>query len=92
MFSCQIEEVVDELNLPMEIISCHPSNLSLPDHVDGFIALNGSPGRLEFSEAPLGVDSMFDGSMIPFEDVIQVLHGSLCSVGSQEPKLHVLES
>jgi hypothetical protein len=42
-------EVVNELNLPKEMISCHPSNLSLPDHVDCFVALNGSPGCLEFS-------------------------------------------
>ena len=43
--------------------------------MDCFVALNGSPGRLEFSEALLGVDSTFDGSMILFEDVIQVLYG-----------------
>jgi hypothetical protein len=51
---CQIEKAVDELNLPKRIISCHPSNLSLPDHVDCFVALNRSPSRLEFSEALLG--------------------------------------
>ena len=48
---CQIEEMVDELDLSRQIISCHPSNLPLPDHVDCFVALNGSPGRLEFSES-----------------------------------------
>jgi hypothetical protein len=84
---CQIEEVVDELNLPKEIISCHPSNLSLPDHVDCFVALNGSPGRLEFSEALLGVDSTFDGSMILFENVIQVLYGSVSTTIAQRPFL-----
>ena len=71
---CQIEKTVDELNLPNKIISSHPSNLPLPDHVDCFVALNGSPGRLEFSESLFGVHSTFDGSMILFEDVIQVLH------------------
>jgi len=40
--------------------------------VDCFVALNGSPGRLEFSEALFGIHSTFDGSMILFEDVIQV--------------------
>src|SRR5271167_283704 len=74
---CQIEEAVDELNLAKKIISCHPSNLPLSDHVNCFVALNRSPSRLEFSEALLGVDSTFDGSMILFEDVIQVLHGSV---------------
>ena len=28
---CQIEKVVDKLNLTKKIISCHPSNLPLPD-------------------------------------------------------------
>ena len=80
---CQIEEVVDELNLPKQIISCHSSNLSLPDHVDCFVALNGSPGRLKFSEALLGVSSTFDGSMILFENVIQVPHGSVSTAIAQ---------
>src|ERR1022692_1524933 len=55
---CQIEKAVDELNLTKKIISCHPSTLPLPDHVDCFIALNRSPSRLEFSEALLGVLSL----------------------------------
>src|ERR1019366_237314 len=39
---CQIEKAVDELNLSKKIISCHPSSLPLPDHVDCFVALNRS--------------------------------------------------
>src|ERR1035437_9107946 len=70
---CQIEKVVDELNLTKKIISCHPSNLPLPDHVHCFVALNRSPSCLEFSEALLGVHSTFNGSMILFENVVQVL-------------------
>src|SRR5271167_597147 len=66
----QVEKAVDELNLTKKIISCHPSNLPLPDHVDGFVALNRSPSRVEFSEAQLGVHSTFDGSMILFENVV----------------------
>jgi hypothetical protein len=50
---CQIEKAVDELNLTKKIISCHPSNLPLPDHVDCFVALNRSPSRLKFSEGLL---------------------------------------
>jgi hypothetical protein len=72
---CQIEKTVDELNLTKKIISCHPSNLPLVDHVDCFVALNRSPSRPEFSEALLGVNSTF-GSMILFENVVQVLHRS----------------
>src|ERR1019366_2178288 len=61
---CQIEKAVDELNLKKKIISCHPSSLRLPDHVDCFVALNRSPCCLKFSEALFGVHSTFDGSMI----------------------------
>ncbi len=75
--SCQIGKGVDELNLPKKIPSCHPSNLPLADHVDCFVALNRSPSRLEFSEALLGVNSTFDGSMVLFENVVQVLHRSV---------------
>src|ERR1039457_4738288 len=82
---CQIEKAVDELNLSKKIISCHPSNLPLPDHVDCFIALNRSPSRLEFSEALLGVHSTFDGSMILFQNVVQVLHGSVSTAVAQRP-------
>jgi len=72
-----IEKTVDELNLTKKIISCHPSNLPLPDHVDCFVALNRSPSRPEFSEALLGIHSTFDSSMILFENVVQVLHRSV---------------
>src|SRR5271157_3776868 len=84
---CQIEEVVDELNLTNKIISCHPSNLPLPDHVDGFVALNRSPSRPKFSEALLGVHATFDGSMILFENVVQVLHRSVSTAVAQRPFL-----
>src|ERR1035441_7848855 len=84
---CQIEKVVDELNLSKKIISCHPSSLPLPDHVDCFVALNRSPSRLEFSEALLGVHATFDGSMILFQNVVQVLHGSVSTAVAQRPFL-----
>src|SRR5271170_4280244 len=84
---CQVEEAVDELNLTKKIISCHPSNLPLADHVDCFVALNRSPSRLVFSEALLGVHATFDGSMILFENVVQVLHGSVSTALAQRPFL-----
>ena len=52
-----------------------------------FVALNRSPGRLKFSEALLGIHSTFDGSMILFEDVVQVLHRSVSTAGAQRPFL-----
>jgi hypothetical protein len=84
---CQIEKAVDELNLTKKIISCHPSSLPLPDHVDCFVALNRSPSRLKFSEALLGVHSTFDGSMILFQNVVQVLHRSVSTAVAQRPFL-----
>src|ERR1017187_4957846 len=84
---CQLEKVVDELNLTKKIISCHPSSLPLPDHVDCCIALNRSPSRLEFSGALLSVHSTFDGSMILFQNVVQVLHRSVSTAVAQRPFL-----
>src|SRR5664280_1683773 len=84
---CQIEKAVDELNLKKKIISCYPSSLPLPDHVDCFVALNRSPCCLKFSEALFGVHSTFDGSMIRFQNVVQVLHRSVSTAGAQRPFL-----
>jgi hypothetical protein len=70
ILGCQAEKAVDKLDLAKKIISCHPSSLPLPDHVDCFVAVNRSPGRLEFSEALLGIHSTFDGSRILFENVV----------------------
>src|ERR1017187_6820646 len=84
---CQIEKAVDELDLTKKIISCHPSNSPLPDHVDGFVALNRSPCCLKFSEALLSVHSTFDGSMILFQNVVQVLHRSVSTAVAQRPFL-----
>jgi hypothetical protein len=83
----QLEKAVDELNLSKKITSCHPSSLPLPDHMNCFVALNRSPSRLEFSEALLGIHSTFDGSMILFENVVQVLHRSVSTAVAQRPFL-----
>src|ERR1035438_4553217 len=83
----QIEKAADELNLTKKVVCCHPSNLPLPNHVNRFVALNRSPGRLEFSEALLGLHSTLDGSMILFQNVVQVLHGSVSTALAQRPFL-----
>jgi len=51
--SGQFEERVDELNLTPNIVPIHPPNLPLPYYIDGFVILNRSPCRLEFSKARL---------------------------------------
>ena len=73
----QIEGLVDELNLTPNIVPVHPPNLPLPYHIDGFVTLNRSPCRLEFSEALLGVHAAFDRAVILLQDIVQVLHGSV---------------
>ncbi len=40
---CQVKKAVDELNLSKKIISCHPSSLPLPDHMNCFVPLNRAP-------------------------------------------------
>ena len=73
----QLEHVVDELILTPNIGPAHPSNLSLPHHVDHFITLNRSSRSLELSESLLGVHSSFDGAKVLLDNVVQVLHGSV---------------
>ena len=53
----QIEQLVDELILLVNIIAADPARLALPDHVHRFVALNRSPGCLEFAKALLGLHS-----------------------------------
>ena len=79
---CQLEKAVDELNLSKKIIPCHPSSLPLPDYMNCFVAFNRSPGRLKYSEALLGIHSTFDGSMILFENVVQVPYRSVPAAGA----------
>jgi hypothetical protein len=59
------------------IISLYPPKLPLSDHVHRLIALKRSPGGVEFPEALLGIDSAFDRAMVLFDDVVQVLDGSM---------------
>ena len=79
---CQGKKAVDELNLTKNIISCHPSSLPFPDHVHCFVALDRSSRRLKFPEALLRIHVSFDGSMILFQYVVQVLHRSVLDSGA----------
>ena len=66
----QSEQLVDELILTPNIRPAHPSNLSLPHHVDRFITLNRSSRRLELAESLLGVHSSLDGAVVLLDDVV----------------------
>ena len=81
------EHFVDELILTPNISPAHPSNLSLPHHVDRFITLNRSPRRLELAESLLGVHSSFDGAVVLLDDVVQVLHGPVPAATAESPFL-----
>ena len=68
--SDQVEELVDELNLMPNIVPIYPPSLALPDHVDGFVALNRSPGCLEFSESLFRFHAPLDRSVILLQDIV----------------------
>jgi hypothetical protein len=73
----QFEELVDELNLAPNIFPAYPTSLPLPDHVHGFVTLNGSLRRPEFSKPLLSVHSAFNRAVILLQNVVQVLYGSM---------------
>jgi hypothetical protein len=83
----QPKQLSDEPDLSPNIIAPHPPNLPLPNHVHRLIALNGSPGRVKFPEALLGVDPAFDRPMVLFDDVVQVLDRSMAAWAAQCPFL-----
>jgi hypothetical protein len=83
--SGQPEQLPNELDLTPNVIAPYPPNLPLPDHVHGFIALNRSPGRLEFSEALLGVDPTFNRAMVLLDDVVQILDGLMTAPAAERP-------
>src|SRR5713101_787146 len=72
------------MNLTPNIFPAYPPSLPLPDHVHGFVALNRSPRRLEFSKALLGVDAAFDRSVILLQDIVQVLHRSVPTAAAKD--------
>ena len=83
--SCgHLEQMVDELNLLPNIRTAHPPRLTLPDHVHGFVSLDRSPRRVEFTKALLGLHASFDRSMILLQDVVQVLNRPVAATASQD--------
>src|SRR5262249_21317268 len=74
--SLQSERVVDELHLPNYIPFQQPPYLTLPNHVQNFVALNRSPRPVKGSESLTRIHSPFDGSMVLFHHVVQVGAGS----------------
>ena len=77
------EQLVDELNLSLKLRTVHPPCLSLSDHVHGLVSLDGSPRRVKFTKALLGLHASFDRSMILLQDVVQVLDRPVAATASQ---------
>jgi hypothetical protein len=75
------------MNLTPNIFPVYPTILPFPDHVHGFVTLNGSLRRLEFSEPLLGVHPAFDRSVVLFQNVVQVLYGSVPATAAKYPFL-----
>src|SRR5258707_13402574 len=57
-----------------------PSCLSFADHVNGFVTGNRAPGAPKGTKPLTGSAPAFDGPMILFEDVVEVLHRTLLTL------------
>jgi hypothetical protein len=51
----------------------------------GFVALDLEPGSIQGAEAELGVDSSLDGSMVLFNNVVEVRNGAAATASTQGP-------
>jgi hypothetical protein len=74
------EEFVDEPILTPDVTPAQPPHLVLPNYVHRLIALNRSSRSLEFAEPLLGLHS-------PFDDVVQILDGSVVAPAAERPFL-----
>jgi hypothetical protein len=57
-----------------------PSCLSFADHVNGFVTGNRAPGAPKGTKPLTGSAPAFDGPMILFEDVVEVLHRTVLTL------------
>ena len=76
LLSGKTERHLKESNLRGHIALGQPSHLSLPDHMNCFIALDRAVCSIKGAEAELGVDSSLDGAMILFNDVVEIRNGT----------------
>ena len=64
-----------------------PPHLTLPNYVHRLIALNRSSRSVEFTKPLLSVHSPFDRAMVLFDDVVQILDGSVAAPAAERPFL-----
>jgi hypothetical protein len=78
-----IEEFVDEQVLTPDVIPAQPLHLALPNYVQRLIALNRSSGSLAFTKPLLGIHASLDRAMVLFDDVVQILYGSVAAPAAE---------
>src|SRR5215212_9651997 len=82
--SCsQSEEASNERDLPSDVVLRQPPDLSLANHVYSLNSLKRTPRRVKGSEALTGSDPPFDGSMILFNNIIQIADGSTATPATE---------
>jgi hypothetical protein len=65
----------------MERTRCFaPGCLAFADHVDGFVTGNRAPGAPKGTKPLTGTSPAFNGPMILFKNVIEVLHGTVVTL------------
>ena len=79
----QIEQPVDEPILLANIIVADPPRLPLADHVYSLVSRGRSPRCSELAKALLGLYSSLDRSMIPPQDVVEILDRSVPTAPAQ---------
>ena len=77
------EGYFDESKLLDHVDLRQPPHLSLPDHMNCFIALDRAPRSIKRAEAEFGVDPSLDGAMILFDDVVEVRNGTAATASTQ---------
>ncbi|MGA9244959.1 MAG: hypothetical protein WBW03_23620, partial [Silvibacterium sp.] len=67
------EELGDEPCFRNNVTLCYPSDSPLADHVHGFYSFESSPRTLKGAVAFCQPGPLFDGSMILFNDIVEIL-------------------
>jgi hypothetical protein len=67
------EELGDEPCFRNNVALCYPSDSPIADHVHGFYSFESSPGTLKGAVAVCQPGPLFDGSMILFNDIVEIL-------------------
>jgi len=83
----QTEDVFDEHGLSGDVVLRYPPHLSLANHVHRFDPLKRSPRRVEGPEALTRSKAPLYGSMILFDDVVQVTYWSTTTASTECARL-----